>query len=168
MRRCLLFGIGCICQHWLSSLWWHYRSGVSCITVKFYCLSAQRRISPRTFSLWMGMEAGQLCAGMLHQGAVFCLHHLLWAPSTGSLSQTHPCHAQLRNSPPRHSAQQQPAGFVGLVSSEEPLSGHPCLTSPTGAQRARLLQPWWTCHIHTVRAKLLTSLQQGKAGMFAS
>lgn len=37
MRRCLLFGISSICQHWLSSVWWHYRSDVSCITVTFYC-----------------------------------------------------------------------------------------------------------------------------------
>lgn len=72
-------------------------------------------------------EGGQLCAGMVHQGAMFCkpacitFHRL----QTRNMSQTHPFDAQLRNSPPSHSAQQQPAGFVGLVSSEEPVSGHP-------------------------------------------
>lgn len=105
-----------------------YKSAVSCITVTFYCISTQRRISPRTFCLHMenGRRTAVCWDGPPGSHVLqACLRHLPQAPNTGSVSQTHPFSAQLRNSSPSHSAQQQPAGFVGLVSSEVSLSGHP-------------------------------------------
>lgn len=92
---------------------------------------------------------------------------LPWAPNTGSVSQTPPFSAQLRNSPPSHSAQQQPAGFVGLVSSEVPLSGHPhvwqALLVPKEPDSSRPGGP-----APSPLSGSNCSPTQGKAGTFAS
>lgn len=47
-----------------------YKSGISCITVTLYCISTQRRIALRAFSLHV--ENGRRTAEMVNQGATFC------------------------------------------------------------------------------------------------
>lgn len=112
-------------------------------------------------STWK-MEGGWLCAGMAHQGSMFCKPTC--SPSVGSKHRE--CEPNSSFQCPAEEFPSQPLstatacwfcwfGFFWSASEWPP----PCVTSPSGAQRARLLQAWGTCPIPTVRVKLLTSLR---------
>lgn len=84
------------------------------------------------------MEGAQLCAGMLHQGAMFC--QVPASPSVGSKhrepNSSFQCPAEEFSSQPLSTAT---ACWFCCFTFFRSASGWPptCLTSPTGAQRAR-------------------------------
>lgn len=59
-----------------------YKSGISCRTLIFYCVSTQREYLQEHFICARKMEEGQMCAETVIWGAVFC--ETAASPSVGS------------------------------------------------------------------------------------